>query len=490
MAKITFPISAGWMPDLSHSDILKAGGLVVAKNILPVNRGYLPVFNKATYNANAVSGTALSGLYVQDSDGIYYSFLGTTTKLYRFTSSALTDISKAATTYSGTHWSFTEYNKWLVATNFAENPQVLKGLTASAFVDLGGSPPKAKFCLTNNTHLVLGYLNDGTVKAKDLRWSARGNPEDYVASDLTGSGFQELTDMLGAMTGIGAIGDSFAIASENSISLGYYIGGADTYAFKINAVRGVGCYYPQSFISIGIETYFWGKDSIYSYNGVDIEDIGLAIKKTVMTDINLTYSHRISVAHDRINNLIIWLYPTLSSTGTPNRMLVYNYVEKRWTVIGMSADALFLAVSGGQTMDSLATTLIDGLGVLIDSNFWLANQIQPMLVDNVDSKIKAFTGDMLEMEIETGEISDLPKMLNAQKVYPSIIGAGATGSYVFKYRGSDEAAQGASSTYSTTADKATIVSVVGKKLAVNLKSSNFIKMSGGIDAEIVQRGGR
>ena len=488
--KFSFPIGAGWLPDLPPTDILKAGGLVVAKNILPVAGGYAPVFDKATYNASAASGTALNGVYVQDVDSLYYNFLGTTTKLYRFTASLMTDISKLATTYTGTSWNFSEYNKWLVATNFAENPQVLKGLTVANCVDLGGSPPKAKFCLTNNTHLILGNINDGTAKPKDVRWSARGNCEDWTPSALTGAGFQELTDMLGVITGIGALGDSFAITSENSVSVGYYVGGADTYSFKINAIRGTGCYFSQSFISIGTDTFFWGKDSIYRYNGVDIEDIGVLIKKTVMPNISMTYSHRISVAHDRINGLIIWLYPTLASAGAPDRMLVYNYIEKRWSIIGMSGDALFVAVSGGILADGLALTLIDSLGVLIDSSYWLANAIQPMIVDNADSKVKTFSGPMLEMEIETGEISDLPKMLNAQKIYPSLIGVGAAGGYVVKYRASDEAYQSSSLTYTTTADKTTMVSAVGKKLALNLKSSNFIKVARQIDTDIVERGGR
>lgn len=485
-------ISKGWKPDLPTKERFLVGGLTTAKNILPVSGAYLPVLDKSAYNANAVSGTPINGITMQDSDGIFYNFIGTSTKLYRFDTTNMTDITRASGgAYSAASWSFAKYGTWLVATDFTDDIQVLKDLAnGTNFEALGGSPPKAKYCLLNSGHLILAYIDDGTAYPKKIIWSAREDIEDYVQSATTGSDSQEFPDMDGVITGLGACGNAFVLAAQNSLTIGYYVGGRYTFNFQINAVQNIGCFYPSSFISIGNEVFFWGRESIYRFNGEDAPvDIGRDMKKTFFEGVNLSYTEKITVAHNKVNGLIWWAYPSTSST-TPDTMLIYNYIEDRFTYVDIDCYCVFMAASGGILMDDLTSSVIDETSILIDSNYWLANEIQPMLIDTADAKVKTLTGSSLTAEIETGEFDLTPAVHMARKAYPQIEGTSATGSVVVKYRFTKTAGQSSSSSSSMKSDGTVDLRTTGRFLALNLQAANFTKIGNAIVADIIQTGSR
>lgn len=491
MSTVSFNINAGWTPDLPKADIAKSNGLVTAKNILPVGGSYLPVLNKAAYNSTAASGTPISGITMQNSDGTYYNFLGTSTKLYRFDNTNMTDVTRAAGAYTATSWSFAKYGTWIVATDFADDVQVLKDLgSGTNFVALGGSPPKAKYCLVNSGHLILAYIDDGTAYPKKIIWSAREDIEDYSASLVTGSDSQEFPDMDGVITGIGALGDAFVLAAQNSLTIGYYAGGTYTYNFQINAVQNIGCFFPGSFVSIGSEVFFWGKDSIYRFNGeAPPIDIGNKIKKTLFSLINLSYSQKITVACDKVNSLILWAFPSTGSTN-PDTILIYNYLEDRFTYISMDLYCLFIGATGGLLLDSLTSSIIDEVSILLDSNYWTANDLQPILFCTDDSKAKTFSGPSLTAEIETGEFEDIPKMNRINKAYIPIEGESATGSVIIKHRYSKTDAQTSSSSSSIKSDSSVDLRTTNRYLSLNLQASSFIKLGNTITVDIAQTGSR
>lgn len=485
MSKITIPIHAGWTPDLTPEDTLKAGGLQVCNNIMPVNKYYEPVKDKLEYNSSALTGTVLNGIYAQGTDGQYYNFAGTSTKLYRFTRSTLTDVTRASGgDYTSTFWNFAEYGSWLIATDYNDAVQVIKGFDSANFQALGGTPPKAKFCVINNTHLVLGFVNDGTEYPKKLVWSARENAEDFTASLITGAGSQNLPDIIGNITGLGNFGENFVIASENSVSIAYFTGTKTTFDFQINAVKNIGCFYPQSFISIGSAVFFWGKDSIYMFNG-QIKDIGENLRNSVLGGINIQYSNRITVTHNKDKKLIIWAYPTTSSTGSPDRLLFYNYAENRWSYATLTVDSIFMGAIGGIFIDDLTTTLIDDCNVLIDSNYWLNNNIVP-IVGDTDSKLKTLDGSNLTSEFQSGEFVSEPSVLTTTKAYVPIESLTGSGTITVKHRKTTIDGYTDSSAFSIKSDGRADMRATNRRLALNLSASGFARMGNEIEAEGVE----
>jgi len=410
-------IGAGWLPDLSPSEVGAVGGLQTAKNLIPKDGGYRPMKGLYRWGSAQVAGVPLAAIAHGASDGIWRNFVGTTTKLYRVESGSAVDISDAA--YNCTSWRFQNYGDWLIATNGIDNIKALKNPSGTGVSNLGGSPPKAKYMLLRRGHLVLANINDGgTSYPKRIQWSARENPEDWASSLTTGADYQDFPEMLGDITGLGALGDDFVIFSHDSLTVAEY-SSVYVFAFRVNAYAGVGCRYPGSIISIGSAVFFWGRNAIYSLqqDGA-LKDISTGrVKKTVLEDVNDEYAHRISAVHDYANGLIMWAYPSANSTGEPDKILVYNYHEDKFTLIDLSVSLLAnLTPYGEVALDTLTTTLIDDANTIIDLLNTDTGLVIPMAVDS-NGYFQQFTGAAMASELKTGEFNVYPKLGMVRKVF-------------------------------------------------------------------------
>lgn len=428
MGIVEIPIDKGWIPDFPNYEIAKIGGLSTAVNVYPVAGGYIKAPGPQIFNNTAVLGTPLNGFTFEDSMGIYRNFLGTSIKLYRFTETQMTDVTRIGGDYNATHWSFENYGDWVLATNGVDDIQVMKSPSNAHFESLAGSPPKAKYMLFTHGHLILANLIDNGIAApKRIRWSARENIEDWQQSLITGADFQDFPDMEGSITGIGRLGENFIITSKNSITIGYYIGGSYTFGFKINAYSNIGCYFPNSFISIGDAVFFWDRNAIYMLTPNGIKNISAnRVQKTIFDWVNIKYNNRVSVAHDKDNNLIIWASPSWGSfDGKSDVIIVYNYVEDKFSALDFTKPSgqrfiqcIFNAgiVREQNLIDNMTTVLIDDTNELIDTNSDAA-KIQPVIVD-ADNKVNCLV-DMRDThgEIQTGEISDMPSALYVKELY-------------------------------------------------------------------------
>lgn len=402
-------ISKGWYPDLIPYEIM--GGLVDCKNLLPYDEYYANAVGKVDYSSNAVSGTPLTGAEFRASNETRYQFIGTSTKLYRLeTNLSLTDVSKVATTYAtgDNQWCFINYGDWLIATNFVDAPQILKTFqTAANFVNLGGTPPKAKYGIINNGHLILAYLDDsGTIAPKDLIWSAYESIEDFVESLTTGASRQTLYDADGEIMGICNIGNDFLVFHKNSVTKGRWVGRPNTFAFDYNIFKNIGAIIGTP-ISIGNKVYFWDDKSLYVTDGVSYQDIGFGCRNTILSSLDLGYLYRITTAHDTKHGIIYWGIVTgNSSDGTPDRVIAYNYRINRFTYIDIAHDCLFPMHKGSTDLDSLDATYpsLDLIPYSMDSNIWLANAYVLACVNDTSNKVATFTGTALSWIIETGEI--------------------------------------------------------------------------------------
>lgn len=503
--EITADITKGWMPDLLLENIAAAGGLVTAKNIIPFNLNYYPLPGKASYNTTALSGTPLQGCYVQDSSGVYYNFVGTATKLYRFTKSAMVDVTRASGgAYNALQWKFAPYGNWLVATDYTDVPQVIKDISSGTnFVPLGGSPPtKAKYVLADHEHLILANFEmGGTAYPKGIIWSGRGNIENWPTAVgtpnlITGADYQNFPDMLGVITGMVKIGKKFAIFSEQSISTGWYMGGASTFGFDHNTVTNTGCFYPQSLFGIdtvisGIPVsaaFFWSQESLWMLTESGAKEIGQNVKRTVFSNVNQSFAQRIGTAHWPQYGVVLWAYPTTSSTGNLDKILIYNYREDRMTYADISCSSLFTAVTGGVDADTY-NELGDTVSIPGDSAYWIGKNINPILIDT-DSKAKDFTGTYETAEIETGELVSTPQMTQVKKAYIPIEGAVNSSSVTVKHRYSSLVGQNISSASSIKSDGSVDLRTSDRRLSLNIQAQGFSRIGNVIKAEVGKTGGR
>lgn len=405
MAWESIDISRGWLPDYVPFGIPK-GGLIKAKNLLPYDEKYGPIPGKLDYSSSTISGSS-RGCYNMVINDVGYPIIGTTTKLYRLNADkTLTDKTKAATTYAcgENQWQFVTYGKWTIATNYADSVQKHTDIShpADLFVDLGGTPPKAKYALMEKGHLILGYCHDGTERPNRLTWSGFENLESYTPDLATGADYQDIPDAE-MITGLGKAGNYIGVFHNNSITVGTYIGAPYTFALDYNKIMNIGAI-RYSTISIGDYCFFLSMNGIYVFTGTEAISIGEGVERFVINNINLPYSYLINTLHDPVNHLVYWFYPSTGST-TIDKVLIYNYKAKKFTYGEIDIQSAFIMKSAAITLDDLDTyySSLDDIPYSLDSSRWTAGSKMIAGINPSTSKVCTLTGDALEWDIETGE---------------------------------------------------------------------------------------
>jgi len=419
-------ISKGWTPDYSPL-AMPDGGLVVCKNVVPLDEYYAPMPDKLQLISTVLDGTPLAARCFRSNNGNAYSLIGTTSKIYRVEiNDTVTDVSIAGGYTAGTNaWNFAQYGEWIVATDYANDIQVLKAFSSgAACAALGGTPPKCKYVLIHSGYLILAYLNDGTVYPKKLQWSAHESIEDFTASLTTGSDSQDLADADGEITGLAHIGSNFGIFHQNSITLGVFSGGAYTFSFLQNAVKDIGAL-PGSVISIGVKVFFWSDRDIYEWSGVgDPTPIGAGVKNAVLQNLYVASSkYRITAAHDPNRGLVFWSYASTSGTGTPDKILCYNYRARIFSLIDLTTHCIWVHVTGAVEMDAADTTypIVDDMPYDMDSSLYQANTYVLSCVDGDDKTMATFVGAALMGVVETGDIATSDgKIAHIRRVRPIV----------------------------------------------------------------------
>lgn len=428
------PIDKGWMPDYLPL-AMPAGGLIEALNLLPYDEYYMSTMGVNNFSSDAMADSPNAGVMLVNNAGALYSFFGTPTKLYRLeTNKSLTNISKAGGYATGNNqWSFAQYGEFVIATNFVNVPQILKPsfVSPNIFADVGGSPPKAKYCLLVNEHLLFGYLDEaGTISPKKLRWSARGDMEDYAASLTTGAGSQNLADAIGRMTGLAYVNGLILIFFEQSISIGWYSGAPFTFEFPAsNIIRDIGAL-PGSIIPVGNGVFFLDRRDIYYFDGKSAPiPLGMGVKNTVLNSINYDYLHRITTAHDTLRGLVFWAYPQGGTIdGNATEILVYNYRAKRFTRLSTAAQCIYSRRRDESTPLATLEDLsgdypeLDKIPFSLDSEVWIMG-LPGIGFVRTTNYVGMYTGVVRSATLETGELTTgkISRIINVRPIIENAV---------------------------------------------------------------------
>lgn len=493
-------IHKGYMPDLMREDIGRLGGLRLAHNIIRHSGYYWPVYGQEAFNAETITGTPLAGFSCQSTESsTLHNFIGTDSALYAFSNSTMVDITRVSDPYDGTFWNFQTYGDWLIATNYSDPIQVLKGISlginGTDFINLPGTTSpvlQAKYMCLNHGHLVLGNILEGTTEEpKKVRWSARENVESWTASSSTGADSQEFPEMDGIITGLANVGADFAVLAENSITIGYYIGGQYTFGFRHNIYKNIGCMYPRSVISVGDACYFWSTMSIIQLTANGWNDIGAMVKTTLLADLDAAQDEKINTTYDSIKSIIYWHYPTNGSSGIPDKVLAYNVQEGVFTTMDIKGYFVMRGQESAVTIDSVDTE-IDSFNTPMnatDSTYWNGNTAT-LMVCGADKNMKTLTGEPMTASIETGEVNGGDSIVSVTKIYVPLENTSAVGTV---------AITGRKSTMST--DVITIVRPIRQNASVDIRMTNrrfsmilslstFARLGNEITCDVIPSGGR
>jgi len=381
-----------------------------AKNVIPALKGY-----RSFKSLGALSGAATAdivGIYAGKNDAAATAlYAGDSTKLYKFAAgdSSLGDLSKSGGYTSSLAWRFAQFGETLLATNFNDNIQNSEVASATAFADLGGSPPKAKFICIVRDQVMLGYTNDGSdgIKPYRLWWSGINSATSWTS----GTALSDYQDVADAGEMMGLVGGEYAIALfEKSIVRGTFVGAPLVYQFdRLTSEKGASV--SGSVASVGSQmVFFLSDDGFYMLRGNELSAIGAEkINKWFFNRFKISHKENMISSVDPINQNVIWAFPSTSSAdGSNDEILIYNYNLNRWSYAEQGCTALAQAMTAGYTLEQLdnISSSIDGLPASLDNPIYKGGTF--FFAGALDKKIQSFTGTTKDALLETGEFSVAP----------------------------------------------------------------------------------
>ena len=391
---------------------LNNAGATVAKNVIPAATGYR-CFKDLAPLSGAADAKILGMFAGKADDGSAALYAGNASKLYKMNAadSSLTDVSKAGgyATVGDDRWRFVQFGETLIATNYDDNIQTATVASGSAFGDLGGTPPKAKYIAAVRDQVMLGYTNDGTDGEKPYRlwWSGINSATSWTP----GTGLSDYQDVADAGDLTGLIGGEYAVALfERAIVRLSFVGAPLIYQVdRLTNQRG--CSTPGSVASVGSGmVFFLSDDGFYMLRGGELAPIGAEkINRWFLSRLKVANKDNIVSAVDPINQNVIWAYPsTESASGENDEILIYNYNLNRWSYVSTTCTALAQLFTGGYTLEQLdnISTSIDALPASLDSPIYKGGSF--FFAGAKDSKVHSFSGDCLDATIETGEFATAP----------------------------------------------------------------------------------
>lgn len=414
------PITMGvrpWLPDLPS---LGTGASMTVKNVLPrTANSYGPLSSLAPGPASLP--TRCQGAYsATDPNGNVTIFAGTATDLYTLQSSGSTFVnaSQVAGGYtlgSDQFWRFAVTKSRLHATNINSAIQTFILGTSTNFADLSASAPKAKYCTGIKQWLMVANTDDpvGGVAPWRIWWSAINDPTSWPTpgSDSAAAAQSDYTDLSGesgAITGIvGNLGTSEgAVFFEHGVWRIVYVGPPAVFDFfPAQGVKGTRA--PNSIVQLGGLVFYLAEDGFYAFDGSASKPIGAnKIDKTFFADFVKGNEDRVYGAVDPLNKMIFWAYPgNGSNSGTPNKLLVYNWVTDQFTYGEIECELLFRGLGLGYTLDSLDSLgyTLDTLPFSLDSSVWVGGALQLGAFDT-SHKLSYFTGTALEATVDCEEM--------------------------------------------------------------------------------------
>jgi hypothetical protein len=391
-------VFGAWRPDVTN---LENGGLMTAENVLPLDGHYAPFLPMLATGAAMSANQVLGGVTCQEGTNTIYVYAGDATDLYvREVTGTATNWEKKTrqtasvdvpytTIAAEQYWMFTQFDQYVIATNYADDPQIMQVADGGKFEALAtiGTAPKAKCCGVIGQFVFLGDTDDsvwGVVPYK-VQWSAIGAPRQW---DLPGSidaatsqaGEEFLNPAYGKVQFI-ANGEAFGLVfQQRGITRFTYVGGSAVWQVQTYE-RSRGAWAPRSVVQIGGLTYFLSSDGFYVTDGQNVEPIGDAqVTRWFFDQFDTNYLHLLTATIDHQKRCIYWSFPTQGSSAVQDTIIIYSWADKRWSYALQESDVTFPGVYWGYSLDELdeVSTDLDILPASLDSERWKGGRPGPI----------------------------------------------------------------------------------------------------------------
>jgi hypothetical protein len=350
-----------WLPDIpAHQN----PGMLTARNCKPYVNSYGPI-SQWTAFSDALPAYPRGNILVRDKDNNVYYFVGDETDLYDLTGTGWTERTRTSggdyATATDEVWEFAQWSQIVVATNFSDEMQSIT-LGGANFANLGGTPPQARHIAVVRDFMVAGNTwdaSDGNVPNR-IRWCAKGDITDWTIAAATQADKEDLLGEGGWVQRV--VGGEYGIVfQERSVWRMTYVG--SPVVFQLDEIMpSRGTIAPGSVIRVGHLTFFLSNDGFeVLVNGTERNRIGHnKVDRTFFADLDEANIHRMSATASPKEKLVYWSYPGEgNSGGTPNKVLIFDWENQRWSEMNDVVYAMGSASDTGTTMDAMDAVLAE-----------------------------------------------------------------------------------------------------------------------------------
>lgn len=278
-----------------------------------------------TFGASASEEILLGREFIRE--GTRYNVRIGLTGVDRYVSGAWSDITGTALTGStddpfDTAIPLLSGKEVLIITNGIDNVRKYTGTGNTA--DLGGSPPKAKYCQEYKGYLVLANITGGVDVAQRVQWSNGVDIEDWSGGN---SGSQDLVEDGEPITGINIFGDYLCVHKKTSIYLASLVSSSSIFRFVRRATK-AGAVCNNTIVNLASgEQVFLANDGIRVFNGVSAPLVESSVNEDIRDGLNLEYIHK-SWAVDVTEKKEVWIACPIGDQTTPDTIYRFNYEDR------------------------------------------------------------------------------------------------------------------------------------------------------------------
>ena len=477
-----------WLPDQpQHMN----PGANVATNVYYALNSYKRFPSLVDYSTNNVESDSRGAGSFRDNANNVHNFVATNTDIYQLDGGTFTSRKGSLTGGKTDFWTFTQFGNYVIASNGVDKPQYYLMGTSTNFADLdtiASGVPNFRVSGVVRDFLITGNLTTGS---NTINWSGINDITEWTpgtkqsdSQDLPGSG-GEIVHITS-----GEIGYVFR---QNQIIRMDYVGGATVFRLSVISPNR-GAVYGRTVCQDNRRVFFYADDGFFEINGDQVISIGAEkVNRFFDANLNKAYTDRIVAAVDPFNQLALWLYPsvnnTSNTTGICDRILIYNYATKKWSLANTNASTIFSQFVGAYTVElmDIISQNLDDINIALDTDFWSGGQLLLGAIDN-NFKAAIFSGTGNQGEIETSEVELFPGFRsNVQSIRP-IVDAESTVTIKTRDRLADTVTE--SNEISMNSTGINPVRQSGRYIKINVKTPSGVAWSDaqGIDL-IASRGG-
>jgi hypothetical protein len=331
-------------------------GMIDVRNAVPGPSGYLP-FRELVIATNALGNRPRGAIQANDQSSTVFQYAGDSTKLYQNVAGVWTDKSKVGgyTTGTGESWEFLAWKNKMLAVNYSDAPQSIT-FGGGSFADLTAALRARHICAVRDFVVMANTFDgvDGDVPSR-VRWSAFNDETSWTVSASTLSDYQDLkVNKIQRIFG----GEYGIIFQQDRVWRMLFVGAPVVFQFD-EVLSGVGLIAPGAAVQDGETIYFLsGKGFFALESGTRATPIGAGrVDDFVRNDLDQSNLSRISSIADPSSKRVFWAYPGAGNvSGRPNRILVYDRAQDRWSIIDQELELLWAAGGTAITLDAAAST--------------------------------------------------------------------------------------------------------------------------------------